>query len=84
MLPIVQAIFTELTPPDRRGMAFGILAAAGSIGLGGGPLTGSLIAARFGIPAVFLVMTPLFLLGAWSLLQLPRQDARTKAVPVRT
>jgi DHA1 family multidrug resistance protein-like MFS transporter len=71
MMPIIQAIFTELTPPERRGMAFGILATAGSIGLGGGPLTGSLIAANFGIPAVFLTMTPLFLLGVWSLLGLP-------------
>jgi DHA1 family multidrug resistance protein-like MFS transporter len=84
MLPIVQAIFTELTPPDRRGMGFGILAAAGSIGLGGGPLTGSLVAARFGIPAVFLVMTPFFLLGAWSLLQLPKQKTQAVAIPAQT
>lgn len=81
MMPVIQAIFTELTPPERRGMAFGILATAGSIGLGGGPLTGSLIAANFGIPAVFLTMTPLFLLGAWSLLRLPagRQGATAAA-----
>jgi MFS family permease len=72
MMPVVQAIFTELTPPHRRGIAFGILATAGSIGLGGGPLAGSLIAARFGVPAVFVAMTPLFALGAWSLLLLPR------------
>lgn len=74
MMPVVQAIFTELTPPHRRGIAFGILATAGSIGLGGGPLTGSLIAARFGVPAVFVAMTPLFALGAWSLLSLPRGE----------
>ena len=37
-----------------------------------GPLAGSLIAARFGVPAVFVAMTPLFALGAWSLLLLPR------------
>jgi DHA1 family multidrug resistance protein-like MFS transporter len=71
MMPVVQAIFTELTPANRRGMAFGILSTAGSIGLGGGPIAGSLIAARFDVPTVFLAMTPLFLLGAWSLLRLP-------------
>ncbi len=71
MMPVVQAIFTELTPPNRRGMAFGILATAGSIGLGGGPVVGSLLAARFGVPAVFLSMTPLFVLAIWSLLHLP-------------
>jgi DHA1 family multidrug resistance protein-like MFS transporter len=76
MMPVVQAIFTELTPPHRRGIAFGILATAGSIGLGGGPLTGSLIAARFGVPAVFVAMAPLFALGAWSLLILPRRERR--------
>jgi len=79
MMPVVQAIFTELTPPHRRGIAFGILATAGSIGLGGGPLTGSLIAARFGVPAVFVAMTPLFALGAWSLLSLPRGERQQRA-----
>lgn len=80
MMPVIQAIFTELTPPERRGMAFGILATAGAIGLGGGPLTGSLIAANFGIPAVFLTMTPLFLLGIWSLLRLPATHSRKATV----
>ncbi len=84
MMPVIQAIFTELTPPDRRGMAFGILATAGSIGLGGGPLTGSLIAARFGIPAVFLVMTPMFLLGLWSLMRLPAGKPGGTVVAVGT
>ncbi len=84
MMPVIQAIFTELTPPDRRGMAFGILATAGAIGLGGGPLTGSLIAARFGIPAVFLAMTPLFLLGVWSLLRLPSGKQGGAPLPAHT
>ena len=73
MMPIVQAIFTELTPPHRRGVAFGILSTASSIGLGGGPIAGSLIAARFGVPAVFVAMTPLFVIGAWAILRLPRE-----------
>ena len=81
MMPVVQAIFTELTPPHRRGIAFGILATAGSLGLGGGPIAGSLIAARFGVPAVFVAMAPLFLLGAWSLMLLPRTE-RSRRVGV--
>lgn len=83
MMPVIQAVFTELTPPERRGMAFGILATAGAIGLGGGPLSGSLIAANFGIPAVFLSMTPLFLLGAWSLLRLPDGRRRGATATMR-
>lgn len=79
MMPAVQAIFTELTPPHRRGVAFGILATAGSIGLGAGPIIGSLVAARFDVPAVFIVMMPFFLLGAWSLLQLPRTTEQGEA-----
>ncbi len=78
MMPVVQAVFTELTPPHRRGIAFGILATAGSLGLGGGPIAGSLIAAQFGVPAVFVSMTPLFLLGAWSLMLLPRTERPRK------
>jgi DHA1 family multidrug resistance protein-like MFS transporter len=75
MLPAVQALFTDLTPAGRRGMAFGILATANALGNGGGPVAGSLIAAGFGVPAVFLAMTPVFLAGAWLVTGLPRPSA---------
>lgn len=84
MMPVVQAIFTELTPANRRGIAFGVLSTAGSIGLGGGPVTGSLIAARFGVPAVFVSMTPLFLLGAWSVLRLPAAPGHGRAAVAKS
>lgn len=75
MLPAIQALFTDLTPAARRGMAFGILATANALGNGGGPVAASLIAAGFGVPAVFLAMTPLFLAGAWLVTSLPRAGA---------
>jgi DHA1 family multidrug resistance protein-like MFS transporter len=73
MIPALQALFSDLTPAGRRGMAFGILATASAIGNGGGPVFGSLIAATFSVPAVFLATTPFFLLGAWLLTRIPRQ-----------
>ena len=72
MVPAVQALFTELTPPSRRGMAFGLLATANAFGNGAGPVLGSLVAAGFGVPAVFLAVTPAYLLGVWLLSRLPR------------
>jgi DHA1 family multidrug resistance protein-like MFS transporter len=74
MVPALQALFSDLTPAGRRGMAFGILATANAIGNGGGPVFGSLVAAAFGVPAVFLATTPIFLVGAWLLTRIPRQS----------
>jgi DHA1 family multidrug resistance protein-like MFS transporter len=74
--PAAQALFTDLTPADRRGMAFGLLATAGAIGNGGGPVVGSLLAAGFGMPGLFLGIAPLFLLGAWLLTRLPGRAMR--------
>jgi DHA1 family multidrug resistance protein-like MFS transporter len=72
MVPSIQALFTELTPAGRRGMAFGLLATANAIGNGGGPVIGSIIAAGFGVPALFVAMTPVFALGAWLAARLPQ------------
>jgi MFS family permease len=72
MTPSLQAVLTDVTPPARRGAAFGWLATAGAIGNGGGPMAGSAIAAAFGIPAVFVATAPMFLLGAAVLARLPR------------
>jgi DHA1 family multidrug resistance protein-like MFS transporter len=62
--PAVQAVLTELTPPTRRGAAFGLLTTAGAIGNGAGPVLGSAVAAVFGIPAAFVVTAPVFLVSA--------------------
>ena len=71
LFPTVQALLTELTPPGRRGMAFGLLATASAAGNGGGPVVGSLIAAVMGVPAVFVAVAPAFLVGAWVVARLP-------------
>jgi DHA1 family multidrug resistance protein-like MFS transporter len=63
--PAIQALLIDVTPPGRRGAAFGLLTTANAAGNGGGPLFGSLIAASFGVPAVFLATTPPYLLAAW-------------------
>jgi MFS family permease len=62
--PAIQAVITELTPAQRRGAAFGLLATAGAVGNGAGPVIGSAAAAAFGIPASFIVVAPVFLVCA--------------------
>jgi DHA1 family multidrug resistance protein-like MFS transporter len=77
MSPAVQAVMTELTPPERRGAAFGLLTLASAVGSGAGPVLGSAVAAAYGIPAVFVMTAPLFILCAASLLtvRMPRAQA---------
>lgn len=60
----VQALLADVTPANRRGTAFGLLTTASSIGNGAGPVSGSVVAAGFGVPAVFLALTPLYGLAA--------------------
>lgn len=78
MFPAIQAVLTDLTPANRRGTAFGWLATAGALGNGAGPVTGSALAAAFGITASFLAPAPIFLASALLLLILPSPKARTQ------
>ena len=73
MMPAIQALTTDLTPPGRRGAAFGLLATANALGNGGGPVAGSLVAAWLSIPAVFAATAPVFVGAGWlvSRLSLP-------------
>ena len=77
MVPAVQALLTDNTPPNRRGAAFGLLATAQSVGNGGGPFVGSLIAVSISIPAVFIMTAPVFLLGIVLVARLPAEKRRT-------
>jgi DHA1 family multidrug resistance protein-like MFS transporter len=61
LIPSTQAIIGFATPPERRGVAFGIAASAASLGSAAGPLLGAGIAATFGIRAVFWVTAALLL-----------------------
>lgn len=80
MLPALQAIFSDLTPADSRGMAFGLLATASAIGNGVGPVMGSVIAAQLGVPTVFVAVIPLFVAAIWLLARTstPALGARTR------
>jgi MFS family permease len=76
----LQALMVDVTPMSRRGAAFGVITTASSIGNGAGPVSGSSIAAAFGIPTVFLAMTPLYVVAASVLAVLGwRATARTPA-----
>lgn len=63
LIPSTQAIIGLATPPNRRGVAFGIAASAASLGSAAGPLVGAGVAAVFGIRAVFLVTAVLLLVA---------------------
>jgi DHA1 family multidrug resistance protein-like MFS transporter len=54
LIPAANAIVAQWTPRERRGVSFGITAAAGSVGGTFGPLAGSATAASLGFRATFL------------------------------
>ena len=58
--PAIQSLLIDVTPPGRRGAAFGLLTMANSAGNGGGPVVGSAVMASLGLPAVFLATAPAF------------------------
>ena len=63
--PAIQSLLIDVTPPGRRGAAFGLLTMANSAGNGGGPVVGSAVLASFGIQAVFLATAPAFAVAGW-------------------
>lgn len=64
LVPSTQAIIGLATPPERRGVAFGIAASAGALGSAAGPLVGAGVAAILGMRAVFLVTAALLFLAS--------------------
>jgi len=71
LFPAIQALLTDLTPSNRRGMAFGLMATASAIGNGAGPVVGSIVAAGYGVPMVFIAVAPAFVVGAVLVLRMP-------------
>jgi MFS transporter, DHA1 family, multidrug resistance protein len=67
MSPLIQALLVEAVPAGRRGAAFGWLTTANAAGNGAGPIFGSVVAASFGVPAMFVATTPVFAGGGWLL-----------------
>jgi DHA1 family multidrug resistance protein-like MFS transporter len=75
MTTALQALLVDITPPSRRGAAFGWITTASSIGNGAGPVGGSWLAAVFGVQAVFLAITPLYAAAAAALAWLRPRSA---------
>jgi MFS transporter, DHA1 family, multidrug resistance protein len=61
VLPTANALIGRMFSIDRRGQVFGITSSATFLGMFLGPLLGGTIAARFGFPAVFIVIGALAL-----------------------
>jgi MFS family permease len=80
MFPAIQALMILVTPPGRRGAAFGLLATANAFGNGGGPVVGSLVAAAFGVPMMFTSMVVVLGGAGWVLTRL-RVPGGTRASP---
>jgi DHA1 family multidrug resistance protein-like MFS transporter len=74
MFPAIQALMILVTPPGRRGAAFGLLATANGFGNGGGPVVGSLLAAAFGVPMMFASMVAILGGAGWVLVRLRAPD----------
>lgn len=72
------AFLTDLSPPARRGEAFGYLGVAGNAGMAMGPALGSWLAVEFGYDAMFLASSALGLAAYLMTLRLPETlpDAR--------
>ena len=72
------AFLTDLSPPARRGEAFGYLGVAGNAGMALGPALGSWLAVEFGYDAMFLASSALGLAAYLMTLRLPETlpDAR--------
>ncbi|MGN6483340.1 MAG: MFS transporter [Thermomicrobiales bacterium] len=80
MIPSANALVAQGTPPDRRGVVYGMMATATSIGGVVGPLMGSFIAAGFGARMTFL-LTGAMLLSLVAILFVTQR--RHHAVPDR-
>jgi DHA1 family multidrug resistance protein-like MFS transporter len=74
--PATQALVTDITPPGRRGAAFGLMSTMNSAGGGAGPVFGGVIAAAAGVPAMFVATAPIFAAGAWMVTRIPARAAR--------
>ena len=70
MFPAIQSLMILVTPPGRRGAAFGLLASANAFGNGGGPVVGSLLAAAYGVPVMFASMVAVLGGAGWVLTRL--------------
>jgi len=64
IIPSAQAVVADLTPPERRGVVFGVTSAAASFGGFVGPVGGSLLATTIDLRFVFVVSAAVMLVAA--------------------
>lgn len=74
--PLMQAHISVNTPPEKRGLFFGIQTLVGSMGWFAAPLLGSAISIRLGIEYLYLVLSGVLVAGFFLSLRLIRSDGR--------
>lgn len=82
LIPAANALVARVTPESQRGVVFGLMNTAGSVGGFAGPLMGAGMAGLFGIRATFLLTGVVLLLMAANLwwtnrrrpMETPRED----------
>ncbi|MBA2276405.1 MAG: MFS transporter [Chloroflexia bacterium] len=75
MIPAANAIVANVTAPERRGVVYGLLAAAASLGGFIGPLAGAGLAAGLGFRATFVATALVLLALTAMLLRLGRRQS---------
>ena len=81
MLPSASAILAGLVPVDRRATAYGLSAAAVSLGFAAGPLTSAGIVAVSGIRAVFISAAILLaFVSLWVVITVPGRPLAIRAI----
>ncbi len=79
MIPAANAMIANVTAPERRGVVYGLMATASSIGGFIGPLAGSGLAAGIGFRATFVATGVVLLLTAAVLLLTERRRVSASA-----
>lgn len=59
------AIITDITPPQERGKALGIIAVAVSVALAAGPVVGGILTDTLGWPSIFYINLPIGILASF-------------------
>jgi MFS family permease len=78
--PARQAMLSDIVPPGRHGLTFGIYGIAEDIGLLGGPLLGGILWDHFGPAVAFAGFSAAYLAAAlWAVIALPE----TRPLPLR-
>ena len=77
--PVVVSMTTEITPPERRGVLFGIQGLVGNIGWAISPMLGSLVSMRYSIQAILLVLPIIMLPGIGAVFLLRMKENKPSA-----